>query len=160
MDLDRFDALIRSLTTAGSRRRAIVAAVGGTLGLLRAGPPDDGLAGGRCKPACGACHACKKGKCKKTKHGKKCKKGKCRPQADGTACANGNNCQGGICTCTFPSEECPTGCTCHLVGGGGTPICMEDTTTNAPSCDDCPEGTVRCDPIGPMLVFCNRACGT
>ena len=34
MDHHRFDALTRSLTSAGSRRQALVATLGGALGLL------------------------------------------------------------------------------------------------------------------------------
>ena len=57
MDADRFDSLARSLTAAGSRRRALAAALSGALGLLGLAHPDDVAAAksGKCKPKCGEC---------------------------------------------------------------------------------------------------------
>ena len=46
MDEIRFDALARSLTATGSRRRAVVAALGGTFGLFGLADADDAAAGG------------------------------------------------------------------------------------------------------------------
>ena len=61
MEVNQFDTLTRSLTGAGSRRRALALALGGlvTLGLVRS---DDVAAGAKCKPKCPECKHCKKGK--------------------------------------------------------------------------------------------------
>jgi hypothetical protein len=58
MDVDRFDMLARSLTSSGSRRRALSAALAGSLGLLGLAQPDEVTAGGACKPRCNECQTC------------------------------------------------------------------------------------------------------
>src|SRR5215212_6677746 len=97
MEVNQFDTLTRSLTAAGSRRRALALALGGlvTLGLARS---DDVAAGGKCKPKCPECKQCKKGK-----HGKK---GKCKPKPNGTACSAGS-CQNGSCAAVTPQSSPP-----------------------------------------------------
>jgi hypothetical protein len=113
MDADRFDALARSLTVAGSRRRALTA-LSGSLGLLGFARPDEATAAksGRCKPTCGECEKCKRGDCKR-KHGERhCKKGRCKPKLDGTACSGGRVCQAGSCVCTGGREFCGLDCGC------------------------------------------------
>ena len=67
MDGARLNSLARSLTTPGSRRRALAAAFSGTLGLLALVHPDETAAGkaGKCKSECGECQTCQKGDCKK-----------------------------------------------------------------------------------------------
>src|SRR5215217_5521395 len=71
MDGFRFDALARSLTAAGSRRRALSAANVGVLSPLALGTTD-----AKKKKRCGPC--------KKRKHGK------CKPKPNGTACSGGS----------------------------------------------------------------------
>ena len=88
LDSNHFDSLARSLTAAGSRRRALALALSGALGLFGLAHADDAAAGGKCKPQCKECKKCKKGK-----HGKK---GKCKPTPNGTACSVGS-CQNGSC---------------------------------------------------------------
>src|SRR5512133_2814516 len=84
MDPSRFDTLTRSLSTAGSRRHALVAAIGG-LGLIGLAQADGADADGACKPACGACQTCKTGHCHKSKQGKKrCRRGTCVANPPGT----------------------------------------------------------------------------
>src|SRR5215217_720802 len=79
MDEIHFDALARTVTAAGSRRRAL-AALSGVLGLaLGASSPETSEAKKQCPP------------CKKRKNDK-CKKDK----PDGTACPGGA-CQSGRC---------------------------------------------------------------
>ena len=97
MEVNQFDTLTRSLTGAGSRRRALALALGGlvTLGLARS---DDVAAGAKCKPKCPECKHCKK-----SKHGKK---GKCKPQPNGTACSVGS-CQNGSCAAVTPQSPPP-----------------------------------------------------
>jgi hypothetical protein len=132
MDAHRLDTIARSLIVAGSRRRALAAALGGVLGLRGRARPDDATAGGKCKPKCSECKKCKKGK-----NGKR---GKCKPKANGTGCAtgtcqagrcvfcadkpdftdcgSGNQCSGGVCatppTCRVDLAPCPccAGITC------------------------------------------------
>jgi hypothetical protein len=67
MDADRFDALARTLTAAGSWRWTL-AALGGVLGLLSLAGPDEAAAAksAKCKPKCGECESCKRGNCRKT----------------------------------------------------------------------------------------------
>jgi hypothetical protein len=90
MDGFAFDALTRSLTSAGSRRRALTGLVSGTLGLiLGASVIDEAAAKKKCPP------------CKKRKDGK-CKKKK----PEGTACAGGT-CRGGSCVPAVPGPVGP-----------------------------------------------------
>lgn len=93
---DRFDAFTRALAVRTSRRHALAFPL---LGLTHA---DDASAGRKCKPACGECQACKKGRCKKTKSGKKkCKNGTCQATVDGVGCSLGS-CLGGKCVAPSP----------------------------------------------------------
>jgi hypothetical protein len=93
MDADRFDTLTRSLTAGGSRRRAMAAGLGSALSLLGLAHSDEtGAKSGKCKPACGECAKCDKGRCQKKNGTKRCKKGKCKPKADGTACMHMSVC--------------------------------------------------------------------
>src|SRR5215212_4981744 len=112
MDAERFDTLARSLTTTGSRRRAL-AALAGLLGLLGLAQPGDATAGGACKPSCNECATCKKGKCHKTKHGKVCKKGKCKPKPNDTTCNGTGKCLNETCnaqpSCMQFSAPCIVG---------------------------------------------------
>ena len=98
MDADRFDRLSRSLSTAGSRRRALAAALVSVLGLLRHAAPDDAAAAksGKCKRSPGECEICKKGRCEKKNGKKRCKAGKIQPKPFGTPCPGGA-CQNGLC---------------------------------------------------------------
>jgi hypothetical protein len=90
MDGFAFDALTRSLTSAGSRRRALTGLVSGTLGLILAASVIDEAAA---KKKCPPCKKRKKGKCKKK-------------QPDGTACAGGT-CRGGSCVLAAPGPVGP-----------------------------------------------------
>jgi hypothetical protein len=92
MDTSRFDTLTRTLTSAGSRRRALVA-LSGVFGLAM------GMASTQDSEAKKKCPLCKKrknGKCKKN-----------RP--DGTACPGGT-CQSGRCIAAAPSLPPPPPC--------------------------------------------------
>ena len=73
MDADRFDSLLRSLTQppSASRRGVARLVIGLTLGSLGLVAPVAAGRSGRCKPACNECADCDKGKCRKTKQGKK-----------------------------------------------------------------------------------------
>ena len=93
MDEIRFDSLTRSLTTAGSRRRALVATLGGTLGLL-------GWQGGDDTAAHNPSKGCKKksGKAKK----------KCLKQAKAH---NATHTVAAAPPPPNPCDVCPSGCT-------------------------------------------------
>ena len=114
MAADRFDALSRVLSVAGSRRGTLTAALSGALGLLRLAHLHDAAAAtsGKCKPTCGECEKCKKGDCDKKDGKKVCKKGKCQAKANGTPCSAGT-CQGRRCTSPPPTPvsvstyQCP-----------------------------------------------------
>src|SRR5688500_13629443 len=66
MDTGRFDTLTRSLTVAGSRRRAL-GTLAAALGLRSLAAPDDAAAArsGRCRRKPGECERCDRGKCEK-----------------------------------------------------------------------------------------------
>ena len=80
MDGSRFDRLVVSLVTTGSRRRAVASVLVGALGLLSAQPNESAAK----KKPCPPCKKRKAGKCKKT-------------LPDGTACENGGSCLSGSC---------------------------------------------------------------
>lgn len=122
MDGSTFDTLTRTMTTAGSRRRAIGVLSAGTLGLLATRTEE---AAAKKKP-CPPCKKRKDGKCKKKK-------------PDGRLCAGGT-CHGGKCIAApGPSPTCSDGITngteSDVDCGGSCSRC-----TNGKSCvgrDDC-----------------------
>jgi hypothetical protein len=118
VDADRFDALARSLTSAGSRRRALVATLGGALGALELADPDAASAAQppKCKRKPGECERCQRGKCERKNGDKHCKAGKIKAKAFGTPCSVGS-CQNGACiaeapTCTRLQETCSSSAQC------------------------------------------------
>jgi hypothetical protein len=152
MDGSCFDALARSLTAAGSRRRALTAVLTGGLGLLGLAQLDDAGAAksGKCKPVCSECKKCKKGDCEK-KNGKKvCKKGKCRPKSAGTPCTAfpGGACQNGTCVDLQADEV-----NCGSVGT----VCTANQVCQAGSCfpsSTCPASTTQLCPSGSLPTLC------
>lgn len=107
MDGTRFDAVLRSLFAARSRRD-----VAGFMGGLAAAAPLAALLGhtdGEARK--------KKKKCKKCGPCRKCQKGKCRPKPNGTECGGlCEACQGGACV-----SLCPDGQVCLVNGGCAVP---------------------------------------
>lgn len=174
MDLDRFDRLTKSLTTSRTRRGALAALVGGSLGLL-------GLAATDAKKGKG------KGKGKKRKrkapnycadgiqNGSEsdidCGGGRCARCVVGQGCTDGilyhrdrNYCTSAFCdarglcgACSGPSD-CPNDlngpCSCASSG-----TCFQNTATTAASCAACPALTGRCIPVASGLVNCYGLCG-
>jgi hypothetical protein len=144
MDSRRFDALVRSFGEVRSRR-GVVRFLGGLgAGLVARLPTEPLTAKSRgCRPPCGECQECHKGKCFKH-HGRKgCKAGTCKPKANGIRCSNGGTCEAGVCV-SF---------------GGCPPAC--------PTCTACPSPAALCEaqPNGQPghqcekpKVCCNGAC--
>jgi hypothetical protein len=139
MDADGFDTLARSLTAAGTRRRALVT-LSGVLGLgLRACSLHE--AEGK-KKRCPPCKKRKRGKCK----GKK---------PDGTACAGGT-CQGGRCVATpsapcvpqDPATVCTAGCGTRSDNCGRIVVCPcatgQHCLSNGSCATACPQSNVAC----------------
>ena len=92
MDTFQFDTLTRSLSAAGTRRRALAAALAGSLGLLGLVSSDVVSAKSAKKKPCGPCKKREQGKCK-------------AKLPDGTACAGGT-CQAGSCIAADPCGSC------------------------------------------------------
>ena len=127
MDAYRFDSLARTITTIGSRRSTLAAAIGAALGVLGLADPEDAVAGnsGKCKPKCDECQKCDKGACHKTKHGKACKKGKCKPKPDDSACGGSGKCLAGACN--LPPVCIQSGGNCSLANSEAccSDVCLE-----------------------------------
>jgi hypothetical protein len=171
VDPHRFDTLTRSLSSRPSRRGALAALLGGTLGLV-------GLAE----------TAAKKGKSKSK--GKKKDKGKGTPsQSPGSPpsggctdvdcggscprCPNGRSCRGrGDCasafcangTCQTCSTDANCGsdvngkCYCFAPDTGGPKVCFSETFVSFASCGSCGPGTT-CLAIGATEFACFKPCG-
>ena len=148
MDADRFDTLARSLTSVGSRRRALGAALSGALGALGMAEVDEASAArsGKCKRKPGECERCDRGKCEKKDGKKRCKAGKIKVKASGTPCSNGF-CQNGACTCTGLQASCSS-----------SAECCSSTAACAPNF--CAPGIARCClPLGAACAHSCDCCG-
>jgi hypothetical protein len=152
MDADRFDALVRSLSTTGSRRGLTRWLGGLTAGSLLA--PLLAVAGAakpkKCKPKCKGKQCgpdgCK-GKCGKCKQNESCTKGgkcKCVPDCTGKPCGAGNGC-GGACQ----SGSCSAGKVC--VRGACEGACPDTATLCADECVDTDTDNQHCG-------LCDRPC--
>jgi hypothetical protein len=146
MDARRFDAIARTLTIAGSRRRALTGLVSGTLGLaLGATSIADVAARKKCPP----CTKRKKGKCKKK-------------LPDGTPC-NIGTCQNGECRCNpscAPSHACgPDSCggSCGTCIGGACPTGVCDCGSGKEPCQGACVSTCTSSQIRPPGT-CNNCC--
>jgi hypothetical protein len=149
MDRFHFDALTRSLTTAGSRRLALATLLGGAFGRLGLAGIEAKRKSGKCKPKCTACEKCDKGTCDK-KNGKKvCKKGTCKPKAAGSPCTTF---RGGVCqneTC-FATSSCPA-ITTPLCAPGRPAIACGGTAQVPCVCTSSTEGQMVCVQLPPGL---------
>jgi hypothetical protein len=151
MDVHRFDTLVRTFSTQGSRRR-LFGLLGSTAlgGVLATSIADDADAKKKkCKKKCGECQRCKKGKCKPKANGILCSTGFCQ---DGTCIGEGNCPPAQVCEL---SEIC---CPEPVVTSGNTEVC--DPTGNLCGCTggttfcvfgggefgDCCEAGETCDP--------------
>ena len=179
MDADRFDALLRSLTQSpsASRRGMGRFVIGLTLGGFGLAQPAMAARSGKCKPACGECEACDKGKCERKNGKKRCKKGKCKAKVNGTGCAGGS-CQNGSCiptppfctgknSCDETDVRCESGgaaCFC-FVTVSGEPFCGRVESSGSCTATSCPSGQAcivkggRCGGV-PGSTQCASPCAT
>ena len=153
MDADRFDTLIQSLSTAGSRRGVLAAIVGGSLGLLGWHTAEDA-------DAHNAATACKK---KSGKAKKKClKKAKAhnathatqaspppppQPPVCTSSCTNGRTCQNGTCACPAGMQFCTFPNRCQV-------CCSNVDCCNIGENFQCPPGSQTCQASGTCGVSC------
>jgi hypothetical protein len=147
VDAGRFDALVRALTEAVTRRAALGLTFSGALGLSL------GLADTEAKKK-------RKKKCKGGK--KKCGK-KCIPKtACCGGCSDGQICQTGACVC--PTEccadaDCPSGS--GEICEDGACVCpsgQEDSGGVCGTPPTCQGSSVGCSPPGPSQTCCGGEC--
>ena len=126
MDATCFDAFTRSLSTTRSRRDALAALLGGSFGIFGLVHPDDAKAAksGKCKPDCGPCATCAKGKCKKKNGKKKCKKGTCVPTPNDTICNGTGRCLNGTCNDLPVCAQFGAGCSTANPGTCCSDVCI------------------------------------
>ena len=149
MEDTRFDDMAKAFGALTTRRLTLGALLGGALARLGLGAVNakkskgggQGVGGqgigveaksGKCKPACGTCQRCKKGKCR-TKNGlKRCKKGTCQPLT------------GPLCT---PTTGGPG--TCHAgVCVPGAPQCVSGSTNCSGVCKNLQTDLGNCGACG------------
>lgn len=155
----RFDDLSKALGSSATRRLALGALLGTVLGSVH--QVEAKRSSGKCKPSCGQCETCDRGKCNK-KHGKKrCKKGKCKALS-GTACTlatgSAGTCCGGNCrdlqTDGANCGACDGACTSNEVCQTG--LCFPISTCPASTAVQCDPLTTGCG-VGALLCVCNRS---
>lgn len=157
MDADRFDSLTRTLTTAGSRRRALALAISGALGSLLT-PYDaeahDALE--KCKKLKGD----KKKKClkKAKKHDRRhasctpnCAGKDCGPDGCGRSCGacTGGDCVNGTCDCPDGQELC---------GGVCREACPTGSVRLPATCNCCNPPDGPCNQPTPDPTCCSGLC--
>ena len=176
MDANHFDTLTRSLTDAHSRRGAVAALLGGTLGVLGLtdttakkgkgkgrkkkrkdkGNGDTGQTPGATPPPAPTCgDGIKNGSETDVDCG-----GSCQPCANGQGCARRADCagdlvcSGGTCQACTANAQCGQGCFCNAS------VCLTSTSVAlANGCGSCPSDTV-CVGTGIALIFnCHKRCG-
>jgi hypothetical protein len=161
MDADRFDALSRSFTTVGSRRRALALALSAALGPLLV--REDTAAHNallKCKRLKGE---------KKKKCVKKAKKHNlthppspaCTRNCGGKTCGD-DGCGGSCGTCSFGSCNgntcvCPNGT--ELCRGQCEDLCGPGQIHNTETCQCCgANGTTGCSNVGGNDFCCSHSC--
>jgi hypothetical protein len=143
MQPQRFDRLARS--TAGLSRRSVLG-VAALLGVLGMASSARDASARKCKPNCGVCEKCVKGKCKAKPGGARC----------GGSC---NECRGGVCAVKDDGASCGVCRACHFGACGkaadgtkcpGKGSCQDETCYTPPrfgcdgSTDYCVASTAAC----------------
>lgn len=178
MDDFDFDALARSLGTAGSRRLALTGLIGSTLGL-GLGAASTERAEAR-KKKCPPCKKRKKGKCRATKPKKRPCGGKCIPAnqcCTDAECGERRLCVDGACvigqgTCVTGADFCDGPSEADFCGQQETSCACVTSTTNQTRCGEaeafivpflCGDCLSDADCAGkyPLVpgVFCGQATG-
>ncbi len=182
MDANRFDTLLRALTAARSRRGALAAVVGSTLGLLRLAettakhrkhkkhkkrssplplplppPPPPPLP------------TCSDGIRNGSESDIDCGGGTCPRCAATKTCASRNDCISALCTGTtcracIVNDDCgtdanPTPCKCNETNRGEMVCTTYSGGTVVDDCSQCPVGTNCLPKIVQGLLFCIKPCG-
>jgi hypothetical protein len=93
--------------------------------------------------------------------------GLCPRCGDGKRCASSADCESGFCTgtcqlCSTSTNNCNSyaagSCSCQLTPEGN--VCLQSAILKD-SCDQCPAGTVVCEPVGIASGFlCFLRCGS
>jgi hypothetical protein len=166
MDADCFEALIRLLIPASSRRGVLAGLATSLLAALSLGPSSEQAAARRrrrCRRPCGPCKRCRRGRCRSTCRGPlTCQDGNCRCPGGGQLCGRictdlatdsancgscGNQCGAGqgcfegrcltaVGTCTAGSDACVA-----LIGCNAIASCACWTSvTGAIRCGETPGG--------------------
>jgi hypothetical protein len=142
MDGERFDTLIRTLTAAGSRRRALALAVSGALGLLAREDTDAHNPSKSCKKKSGKARkkCLKQAKRHNAAHATQGPPAGCTPNCNGKTCG-ANGCSGSCGTCTGGSACVNGTCVCpagqELCKGACVPSCTQTNSVLDPTTCDC-----------------------
>ena len=174
MDSARFDSLTRSLTAHTTRRGALAALLGGTLGLLglTEAPAKKGKHHRKKKPPQSPpAPTCSDGIQNGNETGVDCG-GSCPRCANGMSCLSRNDCtsalcSGRVCGSCANRFDCGTGangegCFCSSPVGGGPTVCHEGAAAKlgVTNCDECPADTVCvADVFPPHGLLCFKHCG-
>ena len=149
MDDSRFDALARSLTTAGSRRRALGGLLAGTLGVLGRHDGDESAAHdlkAKCKKKSGGAKkkCLKKAKKHAAEHAAATSLG---PLPPGPTCTDGSkNGSESDVDCGGSCPRCPTGQGCATRNDCDSAFCSGGTCVACTQSTDCPkDATSECN---------------
>ena len=164
MDADRFDALLRSLTSAASRRGLVSGLAGGLLAVFAASQTgQEALAAcGRC----GQCERCRNGRCRPKQNQTPCGADDTRQCCGGRCCGRGDicvrdkcvtgqgTCADGADTCLLTNAACngvdDDECTCVQTASGAT-RCAENARIG--DCGECENDDFCRQTYGPR-AFC------
>ena len=161
MDSRNFDTLTRRFVT---RRAGAGLALAGLLGM--AVPEADAKKRKKkCRPKCGACETCKKGKCKPIPGQKPCGAECIASDACCTGgqarCLHNFTCVSGACVnCVGANCGSPSQCCTGLCIGGACSCAEvnEACTTNAQCCDGTCKAGKCCIPSGGLCNALNQCC--
>jgi hypothetical protein len=173
MDGSQFDTLLRGLTSARSRRGALVGLLGGALGLFGLTQSEakhkhkKHKKKGKVSPPPSPLPTCSDGIKNGSETGVDCGGPDCPRCPTGQGCASRSDCASAVCTagtcgtCT-PGEFCTATQECFCVGpnaGVASPVCV--TGGAGPTqggCEACPAGTICADFGNPGEVICSTPC--